>query len=75
MVIYYDIYLGRLQLKTHDVASTCWNNAIDRFIMHTYSVYNKLVGPTVRTAGAVGPTVKRNPYIALLNVFHKMYTF
>ena len=35
-VVYYDTWVGRLQRKPHEAASTCRNKAVDRFAMHTY---------------------------------------
>ena len=44
-LVYYDTWVGQLQRKPHEAASTCWNNAVDKFAMHTYEYIslNKIV--------------------------------
>ena len=41
-LVYYDTWVGRLQRKQHEAASTCWNNAVDKFAMHTYQSIFKI---------------------------------
>ncbi len=41
-LVYYDTWVGQLQRKPHEAASTCWNNAVDKFAMHTYQSIFKI---------------------------------
>ncbi len=44
-LVYYDTWVGQLQRKPHEAASTCLNNAVDKLAMHTYqsNFLNKIV--------------------------------